>query len=35
MLRQKKVSGAFDESEFDEVQESEGDEDDAPEATKH
>ena len=35
MLRQKKVSGAFDESDFDEVQESEGDEDDAPEATKH
>lgn len=35
MLRQKKVSGAFDESEFDEVQESEGDEEDAPEATKH
>ncbi len=35
MLRQKKVSGAFDESEFDEVQESEGDEDDAPATTKH
>ncbi|MEO5620753.1 MAG: ribosome maturation factor RimP [Cypionkella sp.] len=35
MLRQKKVTGAFDESDFDEVQESEGDEDDAPETTKH
>ena len=36
MLRQKKVSGAFDESEFDEIQETEGDDsDDAPEATKH
>ena len=36
MLRQKKVSGAFDETEFDEVQESEGgDSDEAPDATKH
>ncbi len=35
MLRQKKVTGAFDESDFDEVQESEGDEDDAPDSTKH
>jgi ribosome maturation factor RimP len=36
MLRQKKVSGGFDESEFDEIQETEGDDsDDAPEATKH
>jgi ribosome maturation factor RimP len=35
MLRKKKVTGAFDESDFDEVQESEGDEDDAPETTKH
>jgi ribosome maturation factor RimP len=36
MLRQKKVSGAYDESEFDEIQETEGDDsDDAPEATKH
>jgi ribosome maturation factor RimP len=36
MMRQKKVSGAFDESEFDEIQETEGDDsDDAPEATKH
>ena len=36
MLRQKKVGGAFDESEFDEIQETEGDDsDDAPEATKH
>jgi len=34
MLRQKKASGHFDESEFDEVQTSEGD-DDAAEETKH
>ena len=36
MLRQRKASGVVDESQFDEIQESEGDdEDDAPEATKH
>jgi ribosome maturation factor RimP len=35
MLRQKKVTGAFDESEFDEVQESESDEEEAPESPKH
>ena len=35
MLRQKKASGNFDENEFDEVQTSERDEDDAPEETKH
>jgi ribosome maturation factor RimP len=34
MLRQKKASGHFDETEFDEVQTSEGD-DDAAEETKH
>jgi ribosome maturation factor RimP len=31
MLRQKKVSGVFDESQFDEIETTEGDEDDAPE----
>ena len=36
MLRQRKASGVIDESQFDEIEESEGDdEDDAPEATKH
>lgn len=36
MLRQKKASGLIDESKFDEIEETEGDdEDDAPEATKH
>ena len=35
MLRQKKASGNFDENEFDEVQTSDSDEDDAPEETKH
>jgi ribosome maturation factor RimP len=36
MLRQKKASGVIDESKFDEIEETEGDdEDDAPEATKH
>ena len=35
MLRQRKVSGAMDESKFDEIEETEGDEDDAPEPTKH
>ena len=36
MLRQKKASGVIDESQFDEIQESEGDEEeDAPEVTKH
>ena len=36
MLRQKKASGVIDESQFDEIDETEGDdEDDAPEATKH
>lgn len=34
MLRQRKASGVIDESQFDEIEESEGDEDDAPE-TKH
>ncbi len=34
MLRQKKVSGAIDESQFDEIQTSESDEDDAAETTK-
>lgn len=36
MLRQKKASGVIDESQFDEIDETEGDdEEDAPEATKH
>ena len=36
MLRQKKASGVIDESQFDEIEESEGDDDeDAPEVTKH
>src|SRR3989338_2929117 len=36
MLRQRKASGVVDESQFDEIQESEGDEEeDAPEVTKH
>jgi ribosome maturation factor RimP len=35
MLRQKKVSGAIDESQFDEIQTSESDEDDADLSTKH
>ena len=35
MLRQKKASGVIDESQFDEIETSEGDEEDAPEATKH
>lgn len=35
MLRQKKASGVIDESKFDEIEETEGDEDDAPIAPKH
>ncbi len=35
MLRQRKASGVIDESQFDEIQTSEGDEEDAPDATKH
>lgn len=36
MLRQRKASGVVDESQFDEIQETDGDdEEDAPEATKH
>ena len=35
MLRQKKASGNFDETQFDEVQTSESDEDDAAEPIKH
>lgn len=35
MLRQKKVSGVIDESQFDEIETSEADEDEAPEPTKH
>ncbi len=36
MLRQKKASGVIDESQFDEIEETEGDdEDDAPETPKH
>jgi ribosome maturation factor RimP len=35
MLRQRKASGVIDESQFDEIETSEGDEEDAPEATKH
>ncbi len=35
MLRQKKASGVIDESAFDEIETSEGDEEDAPEPTKH
>jgi ribosome maturation factor RimP len=35
MLRQKKASGVIDESQFDEIETSEGDEEDTPEATKH
>jgi ribosome maturation factor RimP len=34
MLRQKKASGTIDESQFDDIEETDGDEDDAP-ATKH
>ncbi|MGL4321201.1 MAG: ribosome maturation factor RimP, partial [Paracoccaceae bacterium] len=36
MLRQRKISGAIDESKFDEIEnETAGDEDDAAEPTKH
>lgn len=35
MLRQKKASGVIDESQFDEIDETEGDGDDTPEDTKH
>ncbi len=35
MLRQKKVSTELDESKFDEIEVTDGDEDDAPEPTKH
>jgi ribosome maturation factor RimP len=35
MLRQKKASGVFDEAEFDQIDETEGGDDDTPEATKH
>ena len=35
MLRQRKASGVIDESQFDEIETSEGDEEDAPDATKH
>ena len=35
MLRQKKASAEVDESKFDEIEDDEGDEDDAPEITKH
>ncbi len=35
MLRQRKATGIVDESKFDEIEETEGDEDDAPEETKH
>jgi ribosome maturation factor RimP len=35
MLKQKKASGVFDETQFDEVETSEADEEDAPETTKH
>ena len=35
MLRQKKANGTIDESQFDEIQTSESDEDDAAETTKH
>jgi ribosome maturation factor RimP len=35
MLRQKKASGVFDETQFDEIETSESDEDDAAEPTKH
>jgi len=36
MLRQRKASGVVDESQFDEIEETDGDdEEDAPEATKH
>ncbi|MBC7738657.1 MAG: ribosome maturation factor RimP [Candidatus Saccharibacteria bacterium] len=35
MLRQKKASGTFDETQFDEVETSEGDDDDVAEETKH
>ena len=36
MLRQKKASGVIDESQFDDIEETDGDEDsDAPETTKH
>ena len=35
MLRQRKATGDLDETQFDEIQTSEGDEDDAPAVTKH
>jgi ribosome maturation factor RimP len=35
MLRQKKASGNFDESEFDDIEQSEGEEEDPAEETKH
>ena len=35
MLSQKKASAEMDESKFDDIEETEGDEDDAPEPTKH
>jgi len=35
MLRQKKASGVIDESQFDEIEDAEGDDDDTPEDTKH
>ncbi|MEY3961105.1 MAG: hypothetical protein RIR14_1759, partial [Pseudomonadota bacterium] len=36
MLRQKKASGVIDESKFDEIDETDGDDDtDAPETSKH
>ncbi len=35
MLRQKKASGNFDEAAFDEIETSEGDEEETPEPTKH
>jgi ribosome maturation factor RimP len=35
MLRQKKASGVLDETQFDEIEETTGDDEDAPEVTKH
>ena len=35
MLRQKKASGVFDESQFDEIDQTEAGDDDTPEPTKH
>ena len=35
MLRQKKASGVIDESQFDQIDETEGDDDDTPDTTKH